>query len=248
MSLLKFSEITKWIDINRPLGVFADTSILFSATYSPDRFNDESAFVFNILSDKKIPVFGSVNVRAEFLENHRRVSIADALVDFLEDMHSNLNGPLLLKLQTHRKIHREKIAQGRNTRIDVNQIKIFRSLLKNYSSKKRSGWQLLCQEYVKPQLAREWQDLESSIPINFISTSINNQSELLTELPDWDRVIEIIGNHGIGSSDAMILNIFLCSQVPVFLTADLELAEAVACESQNKKIIFAPDSLFAFDH
>lgn len=65
-------------------------------------FNGESVQAFEQLAEFKIPVFTNVNVRAEFLENHRRVLIAECLIDFLEDMGLQLDGLLAEKLKGHR--------------------------------------------------------------------------------------------------------------------------------------------------
>lgn len=243
MSLSGFSRIGQWLAQEKPIGVFADTTILFSATYTPDRFNEESEVAFTELTRANVPVFVSVNVRAEFLENHRRVGIADCLVDFLDDAQAYLDGPLLLKLQSHKKSHKQKSDEGKNTRLDVNQIKVFRSLLSGYSLGKRNGWQLLCQEYLKPQISAEWSNVERELSLSFISTRSEDRSPLLAELPQWERVVELIGDYGVGSADAMILNIFLCSKIPALLTADMEMAEAAVTEAKGQKQIFVPDTL-----
>lgn len=240
---MPFSELSRWVSETQPIGVFADTTILFSATYPPDLFNAESEAAFDVLARSRLPVFVSVNVKAEFLENHRRACIADCLVDFLNDMHHDLDGPLLLRLQSHKKSHRQKADEGRNTRIDVNQIKVFRSLLKSYSSAGSNGWQILCRKYLKRQLGSEWANAERELSLNFISTRDGDKSELMNELPNWERAIEIMSEHGLSSSDAMILNMFLCSKIPALLTADMELAEVASMEAKGRKKIFVPDSL-----
>ena len=143
-----FSNIESALQDNKPVGVFADTTILFSATYHVDHFNDESEKAFNISA------YVSFNVRAEFLENHRRVFIADSLVDFLKDEEKNLSGPIILKLQSHKVSHRKKVAEGRDSRLDVNQIKSFRRTLVGFSSNNRNGWEILCQDYLNRSLLR----------------------------------------------------------------------------------------------
>ena len=242
MSAFGFSQLDRWLSQSKRTGVFADTSILFSATYPPDLYNEESEVAFKSLSRAKVPALVSVNVRAEFLENHRRVSIADCLVDFLTDAQDYLEGPLLFKLQSHRKMHKQRTDEGRNARMDVNQIKSFRSLLSHFSLGNRNGWELLCQEYLKPQLASEWINVERELSLNFISTRGQDQSPFLDRLPTWDRVVELMGHYGLASSDAMILNMFLCSNIPALLTADSELAACAQKEVAGARAIFMPDS------
>lgn len=237
-----FSSLEKYVNQQKPVGVFADTTILFSASYPSDKFNAGSEAAFEILADYSIPTFVSVNVRAEFLENHRRVYIADSLVDFLEDNEKTLSGPLLLKLQTHRKSHRKKADEGRSTKLDINQIKSFKDGLSDFHSENRNGWEILCHDYLKPQLTPVWNNTQDEFDLNFISTRSADQSPWLNDLPSWERAVEIMGEHGIASADAMILNMFLCSKIPALLTSDLELANCASKESRGTKSIFVPDS------
>lgn len=65
------------------LSCFVDTSILFSATYGSDVFNSESEAAFDILASAGYSLFTNINVRSEFLENHRRVLIPEILIDLL---------------------------------------------------------------------------------------------------------------------------------------------------------------------
>lgn len=65
---------------------FVDTSILFSSTYDSDVFNSESEMVFDLLAGMGFSIFTNINVRSEFLENHRRVLIPEILIDLLLEM------------------------------------------------------------------------------------------------------------------------------------------------------------------
>lgn len=237
-----FSKLSRVLIEEKPIGVFADTTILFSATFPTDLFNAESEQLFDTLAAAAVPTFVSVNVRAEFLENHRRAYIADSLVDFLDDMEADLDGVILLKLQSHRKSHRKKADEERNTKLDVNQIKMFRSLLMTFPWKNGNGWDLLCRNYLKPQLTPEWDDAERELALNFISTRAADKSPFLSELPNWERAVELMGDYGISSADAMILNMFLCSKIPILVTADLEMADCAMRESKDTKKVFVPDS------
>ncbi len=74
-----FSELPAYLaDKANRLGCFVDTSVLFSETYPLDRLNEESDRAFDVLVDLDVPVFTNINVRAEFLEAHRRVLIAES--------------------------------------------------------------------------------------------------------------------------------------------------------------------------
>jgi hypothetical protein len=238
-----FSDLDLSIQRSNPIGVFADTSVIFAATYPPDIFNADCEKAFETLAKFSTPTFASVNVRAEFLENHRRAYIADSLVDFLEDMASFLSGPLLLKLQSHKKTHRKNIDEGRSNKLNVDQIKIFRRELRQFTWMRQDGWKTLCQRYLKPQITSEWEKAEKHLSLNFISSRSNDLSPYLDKIPDWVRAVNFIGEYGISSADAMILNMFLCSKIPILLTADLEMADCVIQASDGTRQVFVPDSI-----
>ena len=87
-----------------------------------------------------------------------------------------------------------------------------------------------------------WSAAEQIHEINFISVRSNDENEFLNSTPKWEVAVSLMGRYGLASSDAMILNMFLCSKIPVLLTADLEMAEVADKESKGSKRIFVPDS------
>jgi predicted nucleic acid-binding protein len=85
-----FSALSDILKSEKVSGCFVDTSVLFSATYPLDQFNEECESIFENLAAHDVPIFTNVNVRAEFLENHRRVLIGEALIDFLNEAEGEL--------------------------------------------------------------------------------------------------------------------------------------------------------------
>lgn len=239
-----FSELPNFIKQENVIGCFIDTTILFSATYPLDLFNTESELVFDIISDEKVPTFTNVNVRAEFLENHRRVLIAECLIDFLEDFGSELDGVLLEKLKAHRTIYRKKVVEEKSAKMEISKIKTFRRLLASFRSAKRNGWEVFCEDYLSVRLEPIWSGTTEFFDLNFISIRSNDENDFMLTAPKWEQAVSLMGRHGVASSDAMILNMFLCSKIPLLLTADLEMAEVAHNESKGSKKIFVPDSAY----
>ena len=223
-------------------GCFADTTILFSATYPLDLFNEQSEMIFELIAPLKIPIFTNVNVRAEFLESHRRVLVAECLIELLEDRESALDGPILEKLKAHRTSYRRKVAEEKTAKMDVGQIKLFRRLLSGYEFQGRDGWDLFCRDYLQKRLAPIWEEAETEFELNFISLRSDDETPFLNSRPEWSKAVDLMGRYGIASADAMILNMFLCSKIPVLLTADVEMAECAVKESKGAKRVFIPDS------
>ena len=243
--LQRLSELPNYFKTNpETKGFFADTSILFSATYPLDSFHDEVDAAFNLTSRLNITAFTNVNVRAEFLESHRRVLIAECLIELFETVGSDLDGVLFEKLKSHRTVFRKRVLDEKSSKMDVNQIKVFRTLLSNYQSSAGNGWTLFCRNYLSRRLTPVWTEAEEELGLNFISLRSEDKSPYLDSIPEWETVVDLMGRYGIGSADAMILNMFLCSKIEVLLTADREMAECAVSESSGGKIVFVPDSLF----
>ena len=230
---------------NKTVGsCFVDTSILFAATYPFDPFNSECDKLFDTLAANQIKLFTNINVRAEFLENHRRALIAECLIDLLEDEGANFDGVLLEKLKSHRTSFRRKIKEEKSAKMDIGQIKMFRQLLSQlHNDPNGSGWDLFCRKYLLKKIEPIWDATTEIYQLNFISLRTEDKHPFLNSIPEWKDAERIVGKHGIASNDAMILNMFLCSKIPVLITADLELAEAATKESKGQKHIVVPTSL-----
>ncbi len=127
--------------------------------------------------------------------------------------------------------------------MELSQIKVFRRLLSERTLMRKNGWKAFCENFLSGKLVPLWEKAESELGLNFITSRSGDGHSFLDRKPEWDRVVSLMGRHGIGSSDAMILNMFFCSKVPAFLTADLELAEVAVEEAQEDRQIFIPDSL-----
>jgi len=222
---------------------FVDTSILFSATYDSDAFNSESELAFDLLAEAGFSVFTNVNVRSEFLENHRRVLIPEILIDLLAVKGSRLDSILHEKLKSHRTSYQKKVAEEKNTKMDPIQIKMWRRLLLEYSFNGTDGWTLFCRDFLIGKIRRIWQDTENFFALNFISTRVGEESPYLDQIPRWENAVDLMERYGLASFDAMIVNMFLCSKISLLLTADLEMAECVNKESKGSKLVFVPDSL-----
>lgn len=245
--IASFSKISSFLTKHEIIGCFADTTILFSFSYPLDLHNDDSEAALIPLSESRIPIFTNVNVRAEFLENHRKVLIAESLIDFLEEKSFDISGALLEKLKAHRTSYRRKVDAEKSAKIDINQIKNFKKLFSS-ESLSPDGWEIFCRKYLNGKIELLWPAIQRELNIQFISLRSNDKSPYLHITPNWEQVMGLIGCYGIASSDAMILNMFLCSKIPILITADLEMAEVAEKESKGLKMIFVPDSALSLTH
>ena len=240
-----FTELPNFLNTTEPLGCFADTTVLFSFSYPLDAFNDASESALEPLYLNAVPIFSNVIVRAEFLEQHRRALIPECLIDFYQDFEGELPTSIRLKLQSHQTSYRRKMNEEKSAKLDANQIKSFRSLLSSLVGPHGNGWELLCRGYLDSKMAPLWDTLVGRLNLTFLSLRATDGNVHLHSSPTWESAVSLMGRYGIASSDAMILNMFLCSKIPVLLTADLEMAEVALKESKGQKKIFVPDSLIS---
>lgn len=237
----RFSALPEFLEKNKIDGCFADTSILFSFSFPFDVFNESADSVLTPLHKANIPIFTNVNVKSEFLGNHRRVLIPECLVDFYDDYKSKMDDELAKKLEKFKDVYREFLRKEKAVKFDVNQIAAYRKMLKKSILPGGDGWEILCNSYLAGILEPIWDGLTEELTIKFISLRAGDESPYLNSFPEWSQAISIMGRYGIASNDAMILNMFLCSKIPILLTADLEMAEVAIKESKGTKIIFMPD-------
>ncbi len=243
MSIGGFSAFPSFLESSSTNFCFVDTSILFSATYPLDKFNAESEAVFESLAKNNRSILTNQNVRSEFLENHRRVLLAEALIDFYEDRFDLIPQPCAEKLKSHRTNFRRKVEEGKDSKLNSNQIKEFREILSKFEIKNQSAWYFLCEKYLEPLLSPLWDSVVSELRVDFLSSRASETTPLLDKNLNWSDAISLMGRYGIASSDAMILNMFLSSKIPILITADKEMAQCIRAQNRNDKYVFIPDSI-----
>ncbi len=245
MKIKGFSELGSSLeeDKSKVKGCFVDTSVLFAASYTPDYFNEECEKPFNELSKRNISVFTNVSVKHEFLERQRRVLVAESLVDFYEIYNNELSPAVEMKLKSHKTSHRKKSDEEKPTGLQKQQIDNYSKMLRAETISGRNAWDILCQDFFEPQLTPVWNEAGKQFRIVELKTRADDKSPIVLKNPDWDDAVKLMGKYCLGSTDAMIVNMFLCSSIPFLLTADFEMARAAKIEAKNTKSIFVPNSL-----
>lgn len=90
---------------------------------------------------------------------------------------------------------------------------------------------------------RELKDTCHEVGINELTLRGSDAKVWMTGPIDWGDVYTIIGNYGIGSFDAMIINLFLNSHFPALITADKEIARTIQDKKSTGKFVFVPDRM-----
>ena len=217
-----------------------DTNLLFAAAYPKDHHNAWAEEALLELRKFSIPCFTNINVRTEFLDLSRRVLIPEGLMDFYEDCIGELPSLIDHKLKSLRT--RIDKATDRVLKMSDNEIKEWRTLMNGFmhpSGKK--GWEVFCEGYLEPYFENVWEDTVKELEIKFVGTRAIDSRQYFETDPTWADANRIIGKTGIGSSDAMILNLFLCSKFKLFVSTDSDALNAMESLGGANKCILCPD-------
>jgi hypothetical protein len=76
--------------------------------------------------------------------------------------------------------------------------------------------------------------------IQFLGTRAIESRDFFERDPEWNEMVQIMGRSGIGSSDAMILNLFVCSRLPLIVTTDEDVAYTLERLGTAGKYVLAP--------
>ncbi|HXH74384.1 MAG TPA: hypothetical protein VNJ08_05440 [Bacteriovoracaceae bacterium] len=240
---VKISDLEKSVEKYPELrrGCIIDTNVLFAGSYPSDTYNDWADDVFKTLNRLSIPSYTNLNVRSEFFDLHRRVLIPEGLVDFYDDLSESLDGKIYEKLKYLKRRAKDARDQGRPFKLNDSEIKEYMELLGHEPRPEGvSGWTAFCQAYFAPYITDVWEDAVKDLKVNFLGTREIESKEFFDKHPSWSNMIKILGDSGIGSADAMILNLFQESKLPLLITADKSVRNTVLNSSFIGKFILSP--------
>jgi len=222
-------------------GVVVDSNIIFAASYELDVFHDEVAEMLNVFSEFDVPLFTNVNIRTEFLELHRRVLIAESLIDFYEDFGSDMEPELQHQLKSHRTSYRKAVEEDRLFKLSDQRIKSFRNQLMEFTFNEQDAWQLFCQNYFSTRISGIWEKAVELFNLQFISMRQTDKSPQISGDLSWEQMENLVSQYGIGVSDAMILNLYLNSTFSAIITADSDLVYVLEKVGPKNKIVLIPN-------
>jgi hypothetical protein len=217
---------------------------LFAGSYPNDEFNRESEELFDYLSELEISPYTNVNIRAEFVNQHRRVLIPEALGDLYSKHGKALDPFLYKKLQV---VYTNLVDARKNEKpykFDDNQIKSWRNLLNTYfQNESTDGWLKFCADFVQGKIEKVWSMTCEDLGVNFLTLRGTDKNEWMLGDLSWDSMDSLVGKFGIGSFDAMIINLFLNSKFTAIVTADRDISYVLNAIKPNGKFVIVPDRL-----
>ena len=233
-AIIGSSEFETFIenDSGAKSGALIDTNLLFAADYDLHHMHEEACNIIDILLERKIPFFANVTIRSELLELKRRVLITESLMDFLKQVGKALPVVLYNKLKSTRTVIDEAVKGERHYLLSDQNIKAYRDLFEENIGP--DSWAKFCSTYLKTKLQQEWAEQTARKNIIYLNDS---QKDRLVEPLTWEDAVSIIEDFGIGSSDAMIINMFLKSNLLVLCTGDRDVAYCLSRISSSKTVV-----------
>ena len=225
--IVSVSKLGNQLNIIRD-GCLIDTNVLFAFYHSNDDFYGFAQKVYDCLSTNSISVYTNVNIKLEFIDLFRRSFIHRGICTHYNLEKSKLSTEEIGKLKT----------LAEKDRLYDQDVK---SAYKFFDSKQKNGWKKFCSNYLSKALFEIWNETEKQWNMKLLS--YKTDKALFIKEPEWKGMILFVERFGIGSSDAMILNFFLCSKIPLLLTADKHMLYTIKKSNLFKnKIVAVPDS------
>jgi predicted nucleic acid-binding protein len=221
-------------------GCLVDTSILFAVSYPNDAHNTAASEVFDYLAELKIPAFTNVNIRAEFIQNQFQVMVPEGLADLYAAHGKSLNPIVYKKLQSNYTFVNEAKNSGNSYKFSVSKVNEWRDFLRMHSTTQSDAWFDFCRSYISHRVEAVWEHTCAEVNVNFLTLRGTDSKEWMTGPIEWKDASFLVGDYGIGSFDAMIINLFLNSHFQSLITADKELARVVESLKPHGKVVFTP--------
>jgi len=243
MPLIRAHDLRNFLDRSPAMrtGCLVDTNILFAANYSLDRFHGAATDIFETLINEQVPRFANVNIRSEFINLSRRIVIAQALLDLFHAIGTDLPTDVYNKLKSIKTRTATKENEESLFRLQEQEIEEIRVLFTQYRpTDDQDLWDWFCEDYLKGKISGEWEWVEEDFGINFLSLRHGENSRHLENELKWENVVGIIEKTGIGSADAMIVNLLLQSKYGFIVSADADIVFAMEKILPGNKFVVTP--------
>lgn len=246
--VLSFQNLEEELkDISKPAtGCLVDTQLLIASIYEPHTFHEDATAVISLLDKYEIPIFATVTTRTEFVDIVRRIIITEALMSINSEAKTGL---WQLTKDVTRVLKTQKLwidTQASNEDLPIlpdTRIKKCKETFFPIRQSGKSGWTEICEYYLGNKILQTWNELCNDLGINYLNLRKGDMDEYLASNLDWDNMYSIMEDSCLSSGDSMITNVLFSSVFPFAITADYDMAYAVAI-SKKSKDVFIPDSLY----
>jgi predicted nucleic acid-binding protein len=240
-----FSDIDQFLKGKKLLpSCLVDSSYLIAISDKDHAQHDDSQFFYEKIVEYQIRIFTNVTVRSEFIDYHRRVIATETLMGMLAP---SSKWKISSAVREILKKQKGWLSNQRETDDDAYltdfRVKLCKQAFLPRTQSGQIGWTELCKEYFSGKLFSAWEKISEATDLHYVDMRSDDAKELFRKDLHWDSMYRLAEESALGSSDAMILNLFDCSVFPILVTSDFDLAYGVL-QSTEDKVVFVPDSLY----
>lgn len=197
----------------------ADTGFLYALAYDDDRLFNQANDLLDLLSDHDASLYVNVISRMEFVDLIFRKQVTQGCIQLFDALKKESHRqPIFNLLKDIRDQDTAARRQRQSHKIDERRLKRLRQNLDQAYD--IEDWKGFCKKFVGSMLVNEWTMIEEDLGLNFIEIMEGNVSELFESPLRWVNMVQLMGNHGLRGPDAMIVNLFSRSKLPVLITTD----------------------------
>lgn len=225
-ALKNLSQLDSYLNTHECKGCLADTNFLYGLAYQDDRLHEVANAVFDQLVDRNIGLFVNVVGRMEFIDLVFRKQITQGAIELFKELSPETPSKNLFNLL--KRIRDDDTSAKRNKqshKVSEKQLKKLRFELEGATN--AFNWKQFCPTYLGENFQNEWAILEEDLGLNFVEI-LEDQTNSFFEKPlIWSDMVETMALQGLRGPDAMILNFFSASNIPLFITGDSDFANSL---------------------
>lgn len=197
----------------------ADTSFLYALSYDDDQYYKRANEILDLFAENEISIYANVISRMEFVDLIFRKQVTRGCIQLFNSVQSANPGTAIFKLLKNiRDKDTEEKRKNKSYKVTERRLKDLREVIGG--SYGISNWKDFCKKFVGSMLASEWSLLEDDLGLNYIGTLEGQSSDLLNAPLKWPDMVQIMGENGVRGPDAMIVNVFMKSKLPLLVTSD----------------------------
>jgi len=178
-------------------------------------------------------IFANVVSRMEFIDLIFRKLVTYGAIQLYENKQiDRTNKNLNNMLKSIRDQNTSERSLGKSYKLDEAKLKKLKRELMLTAGEK--SWPQFCSEFTDQILKNEWQILEEEMGLNFIEIMEGATNAYFKTPISWMDMVEIMGQHGMRATDAMIANLFIGSEIPLLITTDNDFIDCFSQQFENK--------------
>lgn len=236
----ELEDLSKYVgQFHSSLGCFADSGFLYALSYDDDQYYERALDIYDLISDGNLPIYANVISRMEFIDLVFRKQVTLGAIQLLDSLGpESFNTPLYRLLRNIRDQNTAvRNKSNQSFKIGEKHLKELRQRLNEYGDSK--NWLDFCDEYVGSMLKNEWKILEEELGLRFLEIMEGQLGPLFNKPVSWSDMVDLMAEKGIRGPDAMIVNLFSKSKLPLLVTTDGDLEESLDGNPQGyQKAIF----------